>query len=247
MGKIRKKRGRSSAKWIGSSICMGICIWITHVHGLEMGGFEVEVQTGESTYPSQWWEDGEESLKPESDPEPEPEPEPDSRPESELKPEPELKQEQNPEQISEPNREISHTQMQQNQSENSQKENKQKEVREQKRKEEPIETNRVPDISKVPEKTEKKQAHKKIKQNFTVDFVHPEIPECIQKPGIFVKSEGQVGILSVRHNGQECLWYWDGDELLWEVDPCKGENRIEILAVTEDCRLIRMEPWIYKT
>lgn len=251
MNKVRKKRTGSSVKWIGGGICMGICLWITHVHGLELGGFEVEVQTGESMDLLQWWENNETSEEnKEQSPEAGSEEKPEEDPEKDTEPEMEQSPEQNPEQGSEPGMEVGHAeeseiphiQVQQQQTENVQ-----KEVREQKRKKEQPETILVPDISKVPVEAEKKKIHKKIKQNFSVDFIHPDVPGCLKEPGVQIKSEGQVGILSVRHNGQECLWYWKGDELLWEADPCKGENRIEILAVTEDCRLICMEPWIYKT
>ena len=36
-----------------------------------------------------------------------------------------------------------------------------------------------------------------------------------------------------------------GNRLFWEMESSEGENKIEILVITEDCRLVMMEPWIY--
>ncbi len=54
-----------------------------------------------------------------------------------------------------------------------------------------------------------------------------------------------MGIVSVRHNHQECRWWREGNRLFWEMESSEGENKIEILVITEDCRLVMMEPWIY--
>lgn len=82
-------------------------------------------------------------------------------------------------------------------------------------------------------------------QDFSVFFHHLPVPQNQRMPYVEIQSEGQVGIVSVRHNHQECRWWREGNRLFWEMESSEGENTIEILVITEDCRLVMMEPWIY--
>ncbi len=38
---------KNKAKWIGSGIFTGICLCLTQAKSMELGGFDVEVGTGE--------------------------------------------------------------------------------------------------------------------------------------------------------------------------------------------------------
>ena len=49
---------KNKAKWIGSGIFTGICLCFTQAKSMELGGFDVEMGTGEGQeYPSDWWEE----------------------------------------------------------------------------------------------------------------------------------------------------------------------------------------------
>ena len=49
---------KNKAKWIGSGIFAGICLCFTQAKSMELGGFDVEMGTGEGQeYPSDWWEE----------------------------------------------------------------------------------------------------------------------------------------------------------------------------------------------
>ena len=49
---------KNKVKWIGSGIFTGICLCLTQAKSMELGGFDVEMGTGEGQeYPSDWWEE----------------------------------------------------------------------------------------------------------------------------------------------------------------------------------------------
>ncbi len=60
-------RKKNKAKWIGGGIFTGICLCFTQAKSMELGGFDVEVGTGEGQeYPSDWWEEAETGVEEET-------------------------------------------------------------------------------------------------------------------------------------------------------------------------------------
>lgn len=272
-------RKKNRAKWIGSGIFTGICLWFTQVNSMELGGFDVEVGTGEDQeYPSDWWDEPE--VYPEQETE-------ENRGGQENQGETligdgETEEDMPPQKLPSDQEGISDivdivieeeafsSAPEQEVSQEGQQEGQMETV--------PDEQACVPSPSKAisaggaltptqtpipavfpaspltPDLTSAstrffvKEASGPVPlfRDFSVSFSHPSVPENQRKPYVEIQSEGQIGIVSVRHNHQECFWWWEGKRLFWEMEPVEGENKIEILAVTEDCRLIQMKPWIYK-
>lgn len=258
---------KNKAKWIGSGIFAGICLCFTQAKSMELGGFDVEMGTGEGQeYPSDWWEESgtgvEEEMEVGSETEPEQEyweeiPQ-ENQTEDILMGEEGLGEipVENPSAGTEENHQPAPEQVlpvQPTLEEGS--------------------VTEIPTSTMTPAVTETptpsalpSPSHTPtpmqtpgfpltfnqevsgpfpIFQGFSVFFHHLPVPQNQRKPYVEIQSEGQVGIVSVRHNHQECFWWREGNRLCLETEPAEGENKIEILVITEDCRLVQMEPWIY--
>ncbi len=255
---------KNKVKWIGSGIFTGICLCLTQVKSMELGGFDVEMGTGEGQeYPSDWWEQPETNGEEETEPEQEywEEPPQGNQAEDILTGEEGLGEipVENP----------SYTEGQPE----GMTENRTDTIAEEEASiQPPLEEGSVTEIptpTMTPAVTETPTPSASpssspiptpnfpltfmqeapgpfpIFQGFSVFFHHLPIPQNQRKPYVEIQSEGQVGIVSVRHNHQECFWWREGNRLFLEIEPAEGENKIEILVITEDCRLVQMEPWIY--
>lgn len=274
---------KNKAKWIGSGIFTGICLCFTQAKSMELGGFDVEMGTGEGQeYPSDWWEepetDGESGTEAGAETEQEywEETPQENQAEDILTGEGglgDMPVENPPAGTAENNQSVQgqenaqenhvHSEIQQD----SQEENWTDVVTEGQVSVEPsLEENSAvktpaptvtPVVSETPTPspiltpgfpsafTEEASGSFPIFQDFSVFFHHLPVPQNQRKPYVEIQSEGQVGIVSVRHNHQECFWWREGNRLFWEMEPAEGENKIEILVITEDCRLVQMEPWVY--
>ena len=264
---------KNKVKWIGSGIFTGICLCLTQAKSMELGGFDVEMGTGEGQdYPSDWWE----------------EPETDEGAGTGAGVETETEQEdweETPQENQEgdiltgeeglgevPVENPSYTEGQPE----GMTENRTDTIAEEASIQPPLEESSVTEIptpTMTPAVTETPTSSAlpspshtptpmqtpgfpltfnqevsgpfPIFQGFSVFFHHLPVPQNQRKPYVEIQSEGQVGIISVRHNHQECFWWREGNRLFWEMEPAEGENKIEILVITEDCRLVQMEPWVY--
>lgn len=263
-----KKKNR--AKWIGSGIFTGICLWFTQVSSMELGGFDVEVGIGEGQeVPSDWWEEPETAVEEETGTEQEYR---EAEPEQNLSEDiltggegvtEEVYPENPPAGTAENHQPVS---QQENTPENPpHSENQQESMAGSRTDTATEEQIFVPAVSEPPTSSivplpspspilspnlslpfkQKSSRSFPIFPGFSVSFFHPPIPQNPKNPYVEIQSEGQVGIVSVRHNYQECFWWREGNRLFWEMEPSKGKNKIEILVITEDCRLVMMEPWIY--
>lgn len=258
-------RKKNKAKWIGGGIFTGICLCFTQVKSMELGGFDVEVGTGEGQeYPSDWREEAgtgaEEEMEVGSE----------TEPEQEYWEE--IPQENQTEDILTGEGELGEIPV-----ENSPagtEENHQTAPEQVPPVQPTLEEGSVTEIltptmtlavtktpmpsaspspSPIPTPTpefssaciQEDSGPFPIFQDFSVFFHHLPVPQNQRMPYVEIQSEGQVGIVSVRHNYQECFWWREGNRLFWEMEPSEGENKIEILVITEDCRLVQMEPWIY--
>lgn len=83
------------------------------------------------------------------------------------------------------------------------------------------------------------------RKNYTVEFVHNKEVLKGQYPEIEVRSKGSVQICSLRLNGIECPWSWKKNTIVIHTKAGKGDNRIELLAFSQEGKLIRMEPWTF--
>lgn len=276
---------KNKVKWIGSGIFTGICLCLTQAKSMELGGFDVEMGTGEGQeYPSDWWEEtqtngeGETEVGSETEPEQEYWEEPPEQDYSgdilmgegiteEVSPE-------NPPESSEENYQFVQEQgiYQENPSYSEGQPSSmtgggtEMVLEEGSATETPIPTitqavteTPIPSASPLPSPVptptptpgfsspfmQEASGPCSILQDFSVFFYHLPVPQNQRKPYVEIQSEGQVGIVSVRHNHQECFWWREGNRLFLEMEPAEGENKIEILVITEDCRLVMMEPWIY--
>lgn len=258
---------KNKVKWIGSGIFTGICLCLTQVKSMELGGFDVEMGTGEGQeYPSDWWEEpetngeGETEVGSETEPEQEDweEPPQGNQAEDILTGEEGLGEipVENPSVGTEENHQPAPEQVPPVQP--TLEEGSVTEI--------PTPTmtpavTETPTPSVLPSSShtptpmqtpgfpstfnQEASGPFPIFQDFSVFFHHLSIPQNQRKPYVEIQSEGQVGIISVRHNHQECFWWREGNRLFLEIEPAEGENKIEILVITEDCRLVQMDPWIY--
>lgn len=263
-----KKKNR--AKWIGSGIFTGICLWFTQVSSMELGGFDVEVGIGEGQeVPSDWWEEPETAVEEETGTEQEYR---EAEPEQNLSEDiltggegvtEEVYPENPPAGTAENHQPVS---QQENTPENPpHSENQQESMAGSRTDTATEEQIFVPAVSEPPTSSvvplpspspilspnlslpfmQEPSGPFSVFLDFSVSFSHPSVPQNQRNPYVEIQSEGQFGIVSVRHNYQECFWWREGNRLFWEMEPSKGKNKIEILVITEDCRLVMMEPWIY--
>ena len=89
----------------------------------------------------------------------------------------------------------------------------------------------------------------------TVKYAHakdePVTFQCTQNPDnphipqIQILSQGSVQILSVCLNGTECPWHWEEDKVVSDTEADGDQNKIELLAVSQGGKLIKMDPWIF--
>lgn len=278
---------KNKAKWIGSGIFTGICLCFTQAKSMELGGFDVEMGTGEGQeYPSDWWEESGTGVEEETGSEQEyGEEMPEQEHSGDILTGEGIIEEVAPENLysgmEENNQSVPE---QENDSENQSHSESQSSNMEENRTDiitkgeipvpSPLEEHTViktqtpttiPDISETPMPSialspslvpiqtsdfssafiQEDSGPFPIFQDFSVFFHHLPVPQNQRMPYVEIQSEGQVGIVSVRHNHQECRWWREGNRLFWEMESSEGENKIEILVITEDCRLVMMEPWIY--
>lgn len=83
-----------------------------------------------------------------------------------------------------------------------------------------------------------KSSGRQYSANCEVRFLTEKEPDAGDRVEIKVESEEAVQILSIRLNGKECSWHWEGDILAVEADRRAEGNRLELLAVTEDGSLV---------
>lgn len=242
-------RKKSKAKWIGSGIFTGICLCFTQAKSMELGGFDVEMGTGEGQeYPSDWWEEPETGGESGT--------EAGVETETEQEDWEETPQENQAEDIltgEEGLGEIPVENPSAGTEENHQPAPEQVPSVQPTLEEGSVTETPTPSASPAPMPTpgfpspfmQEASGPFSILQDFSVFFYHLPAPDNQRKPYVEIQSEGQVGIISVRHNHQECFWWREGNRLFLETEPAEGENKIEILVITEDFRLVQMEPWIY--
>lgn len=254
---------KNKVKWIGSGIFTGICLCFTQAKSMELGGFDVEMGTGEGQdYPSDWWEEPETNGKEETEVESETEPNQEDWEETPQQNQVEdiLIGEGGSGEISVENPPADTEENYQSVPE--QVSPVQPSLEEGSVMESPVSTmtpvvteTSTPSVAPSPSPVqtpdfplpfiEEVSVPFPIFQDFSVFFNHLPVPQNQRKPYVEIQSEGQVGVISVRHNHQECYWWREGDRLFLEIEPAEGENKIEILVITEDCRLVQMKPWIY--
>lgn len=91
----------------------------------------------------------------------------------------------------------------------------------------------------------------------TVKYAHakdePVTFQCTQNPDnshipqIQILSQGSVQILSVCLNGTECPWHWEEDKVVSDTEADGDQNKIELLAVSQGGKLIKMNPRIFSS
>lgn len=82
-------------------------------------------------------------------------------------------------------------------------------------------------------------------QDYPVGFRHKKGGEPGQCPEIEIRSKGTVQVFSLRLNGEESPWHWNGDTIIMDKKAEKGENIIELLVFSQGGRLVRMKPWVF--
>ena len=78
-----------------------------------------------------------------------------------------------------------------------------------------------------------------------VTFQCTQNPDNSHIPQIQILSQGSVQILSVCLNGTECPWHWEEDKVVSDTEADGDQNKIELLAVSQGGKLIKMDPWIF--
>lgn len=98
---------------------------------------------------------------------------------------------------------------------------------------------------------EKENNNEKIKgnNNNTITFKCLDQMREEKYPVIEINQTGSrvltedISILSLRLNGQEASWHREGNLLILDVPAREKKNRVELIAVQNGCRILRMPVW----
>lgn len=82
-------------------------------------------------------------------------------------------------------------------------------------------------------------------KNYKVDFHHKKNIAEGEILQIEIRSECVLSVLSLRLNGKECPWHWEGNRIVLESKIKKGNNKIELLAALDGAYVTEMPAWIF--
>ena len=79
----------------------------------------------------------------------------------------------------------------------------------------------------------------------TARFFHRESVARGEFAEIEVSSKSTLSVLSLRLNGTECPWHWDGNLLILEQEISSRKNRIDLTAVLDGKTIVKMDTWTF--